>query len=142
MLFQRSNNLIFRLTSLSTSQLNLLAIANEWKNLTEKLIAENSRILNWFLQGYTMWRKEGLSEEPDAIREANTEYRMDMNSVETFVIECLDIDASQSWRLNNTFFYNTYIKWCNKNNERVMSQKWLTMRMSEKGFKRELWKRD
>lgn len=25
---------------------------------------------------------------------------------------------------------------CNKNNERVMSQKWLGMRMSEKGFKR------
>ena len=32
--------------------------------------------------------------------------------------------------------YQTYIKWCNANNERVMSQKWLTMRMSEKGFKR------
>ena len=106
------------------------------KNLTEKLIAENSGILNWLLQGYTMWRKEGLSEEPDAIREANTEYRMDMDSVGTFVIECLNIDASHSWRLNNTILYNTYIKWCNKNNERVMSQKWLTMRMSEKGFKR------
>ena len=134
MLFQRSNNLIFRLTSLSTSQLNLLAIANEWKNLTEKLIAENSGILNWLLQGYTMWRKEGLGEESNAIKEANNEYRMD--SVGTFVIECLDIDASQSWRLNNTFLYNTYIKWCNKNIEKVMSQKWLTMRMSEKGFKR------
>ena len=61
---------------------------------------------------------------------------MDMDSVGAFVIECLDIDVSQSWRLNNTFLYNTYIKWCNKNNERGMSQKWLTMRMSEKGFKR------
>ena len=83
-----------------------------------------------------MWWKEGVSEEPDAIREANTEYSMDMDSVGAFVIECLDIDASQSWRLNNTFLYNTYIKWCNKNIEKVMSQKWLTMRMSEKGFKR------
>ena len=108
------------------------------KNLTEKLIAENSGILNWLLAGYVMWKKEGLSMEPAAIRDANEEYRMDMDSVGTFVKECLDIDASLKWRLNNTLLYNTYIKWCAKNNERLQSQKWLTQRMVEKGFKRML----
>ena len=34
------------------------------KNLTEKLIAENAGILNWLIQGYAMWKKEGLGEEP------------------------------------------------------------------------------
>lgn len=34
------------------------------KKLTEKLIAENSGILNWLLKGYSMWKKEGLN-EPD-----------------------------------------------------------------------------
>lgn len=105
------------------------------KTLTEKLIAENSGILNWLIQGYAMWRKEGLG-EPDAIREANEEYRMDMDAVGTFVNDCFDIDATLRWRLPNQMLYQTYIKWCNVNNERVMSQKWLTMRMSEKGFKR------
>ena len=28
------------------------------------------------------------------------------------------------------------MRWCSKNNERIQSQKWLTMRMSEKGFKK------
>ena len=105
------------------------------KTLTEKLIAENSGILNWLIQGYAMWRKEGLN-EPNAIREANEEYRMDMDAVGTFVNDCFDIDATLRWRLPNQMLYQTYIKWCNVNNERVMSQKWLTMRMSEKGFKR------
>ncbi|MBR5033483.1 MAG: hypothetical protein IKX70_07435 [Treponema sp.] len=105
------------------------------KNLTEKLIAENSGILNWLLKGYAMWKKEGL-EEPPAVREANEEYRMDMDSVGTFVTDCLELDASLQWRLPTNMLYQTYIKWCNKNNERVMSQKWLGMRMSEKGFKR------
>ncbi len=105
------------------------------KNLTEKLIAENSGILNWLLRGYAMWQKEGL-EEPKAIREANAEYRMDMDSVGTFVTDCLELDASLQWRLPTNMLYQTYIKWCNRNNERVMSQKWLGMRMSEKGFKR------
>lgn len=108
------------------------------KNLTEKLIAENSGILNWLLAGYVMWKKEGLSMEPAAIRDANEEYRMDMDSVGTFVKECLDIDASLKWRLNNTLLYNTYMKWCAKNNERLQSQKWLTQRMVEKGLKRML----
>lgn len=61
---------------------------------------------------------------------------MDMDSVGTFVNDCFDLDASMRWRLPNQMLYQTYIKWCNANNERVMSQKWLTMRMSEKGYKR------
>ena len=76
--------------------------------------------------------------EPEAVREANEEYRMDMDSVGTFVKECLDIDTSLKWRLNNTLLYNTYMKWCAKNNERLQSQKWLTQRMIEKGFQKKL----
>ena len=106
------------------------------KKLMEKLIAENSGILNWLIQGYAMWKKEGLTDEPEAVREANEEYRMDMDSVGMFVTDCLEIDASLKWRLPTALLYQTYIKWCNKNNERIMSQKWLGMRMSEKGFKR------
>ena len=105
------------------------------KNLTEKLIAENAGILNWLIQGYAMWKKEGLG-DADAVSKANEEYRMDMDAVGTFINDCLEIDGSLSWRLHTKILYETYIKWCNKNNERVMSQKWLGLRMSEKGFKR------
>lgn len=105
------------------------------KNLTEKLIAENAGILNWLIQGYAMWKKEGLG-DADAVSKANEEYRMDMDAVGTFVNDCLEIDGSLSWRLHTKVLYETYIKWCNKNNERGMSQKWLGLRMSEKGFKR------
>ena len=107
-----------------------------YKKLTEKLIAENSGILNWLIKGYAMWAKEGLTDEPAAITEANQEYRFDMDSVGTFVMECFSIDASMKWKLNNTVLYNTYLKWCSKNNERAVSQKSLTIRMQEKGFKR------
>lgn len=93
------------------------------KKLTEKLIAENSGILNWLIQGYAMWKKEGLTNEPEAVREANDEYRMDMDSVGTFVNDCFEIDASLKWRLHTKILYETYIKWCSKNNERTMSQK-------------------
>ena len=61
-----------------------------------------------------------------------------MDVVGTFVNDCFDTDTSLKWRLLNQRLYQTYIKWCNVNNERVMSQKWLTMRMSKKGFKKML----
>ena len=106
------------------------------KNFNEKLIAENAGILNWLIQGNAMWKKAGLGEESKAVREANEEYRMDMDAVVTFVNEGLEIIGYLSWRLYTKILYEIYIKWCYKNNERVMSQKRLSMRMSEKGFKR------
>ena len=103
------------------------------KKLTEKLVAENAGILNWLLKGYSMWKKEGLN-EPDAIREANEEYRYDMDSIESFISEALNLDASLQWRLPTKNLYDAYIKWCSKNNERSLCQKSLAIRLQEKGF--------
>lgn len=106
------------------------------KHLTDKLLAENSGILNWLLQGYKYWIKEGLKDEPDAIKNANADYRSEMDVVGTFVADCLELDASLKWRLNTKDLYSAYIKWCTNNNEKLMSQKWLSMRMLEKGYKK------
>lgn len=103
------------------------------RNLTEKLMAENSDILNWLLEGYRMWGKEGLK-EPEAIRAANEEYRFDMDSVGSFVAECLEFDASQKERLLNGDLYNIYTKWCERNNETIMSHRKLTSKMREKNY--------
>lgn len=105
------------------------------KQLTEKLLAENSGILNWLLQGYTLWKKEGLI-EPDVIKEANEEYRYDMDSIQAFINEVLNIDATQKWRLPTKDLYDVYLRWCVKNNEKALSQKGLAVRMQEKGYKR------
>lgn len=106
------------------------------KHLQKKLLAENSGILNWLLQGYACWKKEGLLEEPPVMKNANEMYRMDMDTVGTFLAECFDFDASKKLRITTKQLYDTYIKWCTKNNERVMSQKSLSMKVSEKGFQR------
>ena len=59
-----------------------------------------------------------------------------MDSVGTFIADCFTVDATNQLCLHAKVSYNTYLKWCSKNNERVMIQKWLAMRMQEKGFKR------
>ena len=59
-----------------------------------------------------------------------------MDSIGTFIGDCLEIDVTQKWRLPTKLLYETYLKWCTKNNERAMCQKSLSIRMQEKGFKR------
>ena len=56
-----------------------------------------------------MWRKEGLSDESEAVKNANEEYKMDMDSVGTFVTDCFEIDASMKWWLHTKLLYETYI---------------------------------
>ena len=103
------------------------------RHLTEKLMAENSGILNWLLEGYHMWEREGL-QEPEAVRETNDEYRFDMDIVQNFITECLDIDASLNERLLNTELYNTFTKWCEKSNETILSQRKFTSKTKEKNY--------
>ena len=103
------------------------------KHLQEKLLEENAGILNWLLESYRMWEKEGLK-EPDAVREANDEYRFDMDIVQNFITECLDIDASLNERLLNADLYNTFTKWCEKSNETILSQRKFTSKMKEKNY--------
>lgn len=105
------------------------------KNLADKLEKEAKGIFNWMLDGYAMWKAEGLT-EPDAIKEANEQYMEDMDTVGTFVKDCLEIDASGVRKISNKELYEAYIRWCNVNNERVGSQKYLAIRLQEKGFVR------
>lgn len=103
------------------------------RHLTEKLMAKNSGILSWLLEGYHMLEKEGL-QEAEAVREANDEYRFDMDIVQNFITECLDINASLNERILNAELYDTFTKWCEKSNETILSQRKFTSKMKEKNY--------
>lgn len=103
------------------------------KNLGAKLKAEASGILNWMLRGYAKWKEEGLK-DPAVVREANEEYRDDMDSVGAFIRECLNVDATNQMRLPNKNIYEVYLKWTSENNESPLTQKGLATRLQEKGF--------
>ena len=59
-----------------------------------------------------------------------------MDSIQAFINEVLNIDATQKWRLPTKDLYDVYLRWCGKNNEKALSQKGLAVRMQEKGYKR------
>ena len=105
------------------------------KDLQQKLEAENAGIFNWMMQGYLAWKHEGLS-TPETVKNATDEYRADMDVVGQFVKDCCFVDASEKTRVSNKMLYEAYVAWCNANNEKVCSQKFLAMRLQEKGFRK------
>jgi putative DNA primase/helicase len=58
--------------------------------LDEKLAAEHSGILNWMIDGYRMWKKGGLGENP-TVNEATESYKQESDILGTFIEECCDI---------------------------------------------------
>lgn len=105
------------------------------KELQEKLEAENAGIFNWLLQGYIAWKNDGLT-MPATVKNATEEYQADMDVVGQFLKDCCFIDATESTRISNKRLYESYVSWCNAGNEKVCSQKFLAMRLQEKGFRK------
>lgn len=105
------------------------------RHLSEKLMRENSGIFNWLLDGYVMWQKEGLR-DPDSVIRATEDYRDDMDAVGSFIKERCDVDAGGKYRVQSRTLYDAYVSWCANCNERVCSQKYLSLRLQEKGFRK------
>ena len=100
------------------------------RKLSKKLENELSGILAWIVEGALKWRKDGLGNTP-AVLEATSAYRNEMSAIETFLEEmCI---KKETGMVKSSFLYNAYKKWCEENNERVMSTRGFGMRMGETG---------
>ena len=79
------------------------------KHLKEQLQQEIDGILNWCIQGLSLYRKEGL-EPPTAVQIATHEYSEDSDKVGKFISECLE-KSDQNLAAKDV--YEKYSQWCN-----------------------------
>jgi len=79
------------------------------KHLKEQLQQEIDGILNWCIQGLSLYRKEGL-EPPAAVQTATHEYSEDSDKVGKFISECL-VKSEQNLAAKDV--YEKYSQWCN-----------------------------
>ena len=103
------------------------------RDLTEKLKAENSGILNWLLEGFKMWKSDGLK-SPKTVQKATQNYQDEMDVVGNFICDCLQIDTGGKLRITNKELYDLFQKWASERGEKVYSQRYLSLRLQEKGF--------
>jgi putative DNA primase/helicase len=103
------------------------------KHLEEKLLAEGPGILNWLLAGTQMWVEKGLV-SPEAITRATEDYRNEMDVLGNFIRECCVQRPDASVRARELF--RAYQEWCEENNERTCSERYLGLRLAELGLER------
>jgi putative DNA primase/helicase len=103
------------------------------RKLEEKLCEERPGILNWLIAGCRKWSAEGLK-APEEISAATEEYRGEMDVLGNFIRECCVMSPGVSTRARELF--RAYQEWCDENNERACSERFLGLRLKEFGLER------
>ena len=90
------------------------------KSLKDTLTSEEalSGILNWAIEGYRLYKSEGL-DEPDDVKAATAQYRVDSDRftqfIEAWLEEGVDEDGDR-YQVPCKAAYRTYTRWCNSMN--------------------------
>lgn len=71
-----------------------------------------SGILNWCIEGYRMFKAEGL-DEPEDVKNATSQYRQDSDRISQFMAQCLKPEKGSE--LKTSAIYNRYKEWCTEN---------------------------
>lgn len=88
----------------------------EDKDLREKLLTELPQILGWLVEGYEMYRSEGL-EQPEEIKKATADYRKEMDIVQQWIEEYCECKPSYFERANT--LYDSFRAFCLRRDQRT-----------------------
>ena len=101
--------------------------------LGQKLLKELPGILAWAVEGCRAWQRYGLG-IPEIVRKATASYRDEMDAVGVFISECCVIDRRAKATARD--LYSHYLRWCEENGERPITQTRFGMSLTERGFDR------
>jgi putative DNA primase/helicase len=112
---------------------NIFTEEKKDKSMPEKLRKELPQILGWMIQGYQMYKEEGLS-KPKCLEEALADYKNQMNVINAYIkSECSDFPGFDT---PARALYQDYKEWAKDNTEYCMSEGKFKEEMVKKGYKR------
>lgn len=102
------------------------------KNLGEKLQDELPDILAWMMEGYRLWRYEGLV-KPKVVEDAVRAYRNEMDVISAFLDSDYVIEGGE---VKSSVLYAVYCKWAAESNEYKMPSRKFGIELGKKFSKR------
>ena len=90
-----------------------------------------SGILNWCLEGFRLYQKEGLK-MPDSVEQATKEYRNQSDRITMFTNQCLRKEPGQEMR--SFAIYDHYKRWCSENGFKFENVANFKKKMTAAGF--------
>ncbi len=112
-------------------------------HLDAELQDELPGIFAWAVRGCMAWQSEGLG-VTEAVKQATADYQFEMDALAEFFADRCEMDAH--YEVSATEIYAAYKSWCQASGEEPESQKWLAVRLKERGcnverrFKARIWK--
>lgn len=81
------------------------------KHLKERLLSESAGILNWMIEGYQRYLREGI-EPPETIKAETDQYQEESDRIAVFLSECLEADTDPETYITVKEAYPLYDEWC------------------------------
>jgi putative DNA primase/helicase len=103
------------------------------KSLLAKLQEEWPGILNWCLVGLERYQEKGI-EAPKAILDATGLYKDNEDVLGAFIADECEVGTKELFRARSAPLFKRYQRWCEAENERVMSSKDFKNALDEKGY--------
>ena len=103
------------------------------RQLPAKLRAELPGILAWAVRGCLAWQREGLG-APEAVVDATTGYRQDMDLIGAFLEECCEFGPEAQSTTQG--LYDAYKKWCERYGEPLMGKNTFRGKLRDRRFEK------
>ncbi|MDD3071516.1 MAG: phage/plasmid primase, P4 family [Methanoculleus horonobensis] len=101
--------------------------------ITEKLLDERSGILNWMLDGLRRYYAQGgRLEPPEKVIAATRDYRRESDIVGRYLAD--EMVADPLGTIERSALYKIYVKWCEEENEKPVSNRSVIKYLRDKGF--------
>jgi len=90
-----------------------------------------SGIMNWFINGYCKYKKDGLK-TPESVKVKTEEYRDESDDVKNFIDDCCDL--GNDFCVSSSVLFNAYLKWSKLPKYDQPSQKGFSNDLTKKGY--------
>jgi len=98
-------------------------------DISKKLFAEGSGILNWMIKGLQKYQEAGHLVQPEKVKIATHEYRQDSDLLKEF----LEGWCVMSGEIKRSDLYRAYSDWCEQNHEKAVGSKRFAIMIREHG---------
>jgi putative DNA primase/helicase len=101
--------------------------------ITERLLEERAGILNWMVDGLRQYHAQGRRLRPsDKVLAATAQFRSESDVLGRFVAQEMRVDPLGT--IERTVLYKIYLKWCEDEGEKPVSNRAVIKYLRERGF--------
>lgn len=98
----------------------------------DDLLKEQKGILNWIIQGWTLYKQEGMNELPASMQAAMAEYTQELDDLQRFIDE--ECCAGEGFKMPMKDFTTAFNAWCKENSYRQSNSRELAGELRRMGF--------